>query len=337
MNMKKIIAICLLAFLSLITFSCKDSVDKKYQGMPKELVSLCKLIDDNPNDPDAYFKRASYYYNKGFIEEALSDALQSVKLNSKNAGYYILLSDIYFAKKETDLTEEMLQKAIAIDSKNNEARLKLAELYFHLKMLDECNKTLDEAIALKPHNPKAHLIRAFALKDVKDTTGYLRMLQLVIDQDPKEKKAYLELGYYYQQKLNPIAVNYYQNALQVDPNDIEINYNLAKLYQDLGDKDNAILQYKILLQIDPDNANALNNLGYVYLVFEDKYDQAISCFTKAIEVDSTFVNAICNRGIAFTFLKQYDDARQDFLYCRKINPDFMPAIDELNKLDKIKK
>ena len=335
--MKKITALLLIAFLSFITFSCKDNVDKKYKGMSPELINLYELIKNNPDDPEAYYKRASYYYEKGFIDEALNDALQSVKLNNKNTKYYILLSDLYFAKKETDLTEEMLQKAISIDTKSNEARLKLAELYFHLKMLDECDKTLDEAVALKPYNPKAHLIRAFALKDMKDTTGYLRMLQLVIDQDPKEKKAYLELGYYYQQKLNPIAINYYQNALQVDPNDIEINYNLAKLYQDLGDKDNAILQYKILLQIDPDNANALNNLGYIYLVFEDKYDQAISCFTKAIEVDSTFVNAICNRGIAFTFLKQYDNARQDFLYCRKINPDFMPAIDELNKLDKINK
>ncbi|MBQ3770056.1 MAG: tetratricopeptide repeat protein, partial [Prevotella sp.] len=78
------------------------------------------------------------------------------------------------------------------------------------------------------------LIKAFMLKEQQDTVGYLRMLQLVIDQDPKEVKAYLELGYFYQQKMDPLAISYYENALNADPNNVEIHYNIGKMYQDLG-------------------------------------------------------------------------------------------------------
>ncbi|MEG2070083.1 MAG: tetratricopeptide repeat protein [Bacteroidales bacterium] len=325
----------ILGAILLLSFSACKNNDKKYEGLGQELVKLCKEIDKNPKDAELYYQRATYYYEKGFIEKAMEDISTCIKLNDTKSKYYILLSDVYFAQKETDLTEEMLQKAIEKDPKNNEARLKLAELYFHLRMFKECNTILDEAIKNQTHNPKAHLIRAFCLKEQQDTVGALRMLQLVIDQDPTQVRAFLELGYYYQNKLDPIAISYYQNALNIDPNNVEINYNLAKLYQDLGEIEKAIEQYKILLAINPNNIAALNNLGYIYLVDKDQYEEAISIFTKAIEKDSLFVNAICNRGVAFENLKQYENARQDYLYANSIDETFEPAILGLNRLDKI--
>ena len=333
---KSFFRIVIYAVFCTMLLSCGSKNKEKYQGLPAELAELSQKIDKNPKDDKLYYQRADYYYNKGKIEEALKDMLEGIKLNAQNATYYVLLSDIYFAQKETDLTEENLEKAILLDPKNNEARLKLAELYFHLRMLEECITTLDEAVKSLPHNPKAHLIRAFCLKEKSDTTGYLRMLQLTIDQNPKEIKAFLELGYFYQQKLDPIGISYYLNALQVVPNDVEINYNLAKFYQDLEEFEKAIEQYNILLQINAKNQHALNNIGYIKLVHEDKYDEAIVYFTRAIEADNSYIYAICNRGIAYSLLKDYDAARQDFITCQKIDPQFEPAIEELEKLDKLK-
>lgn len=331
---KFLIVLFFLITLSLI--SCKDNKNK-YKDLPKQLAELCIQIDKDPDNAELYYKRAQYYYQAGLIEDGFKDASVAIKLNPKNASYHIIISDFYFAKKETDLAEESLQKAIQLDPANNDARLKLAELYYHLGMPAESNATLDEALKLKNFNPTAHLIRSFLLKEANDTIGMLRMLQLVIDQNPKEKKAYLELGYYYQERLNPIAIQYYQNALKIDPKDKEINYNLAKLYQDLQELDAAIQQYNTLLTIDPKNIFAFNNIGYINLYYFDKYDEAIAYFTKAIDIDSTFINAICNRGVAFELNKNYVNARQDFLYCKKLDPNFEPAILGLNRLDKIKK
>lgn len=326
-----------LFFLITLTFiSCKDNKNT-YKDLPKQLAELCIQIDKDPDNAELYYKRAQYYYQAGMIEEGFKDAGVAIKLNPKNGLYHIIISDFYFAKKETDLAEESLQKAIQLDPANNDARLKLAELYYHLGMPVECNATLDEALKLKNFNPTAHLIRSFLLKEANDTIGMLRMLQLVIDQNPKEKKAYLELGYYYQERLNPIAIQYYQNALKIDPKDKEIHYNLAKLYQDLQELDAAIQQYNTLLTIDPKNIFAFNNIGYINLYYLDKYDEAIAYFTKAIDIDSTFINAVCNRGVAFELSKNYTNARQDFLYCKKLDPNFEPAILGLNRLDKIKK
>lgn len=333
--MKKLIFNFLVLSLIIALAACNGN-KKKYQNMPPELAKLCKAIDKNPKDAEALYSRAVYYYNRGFIDEAKADIFECLKLDDKNAKYFILMSDVYFAEKETDQTEEMLERAIALDPDNNEARLKLAELYFHLRMFTECNATLDAAIQKENFNPKAHLIRGFCLKEMQDTVGAMRMFQLCIDQNPAEVRAFLELGYYYQQKLDPIAVSYYQNALQVEPNNVEINFNLAKLFQDLGEIEKAVEQYKIVLKIKKDHLPALNNLGYVYMVELNQYEDALKLFNQAIEKEPDFVEAHCNRGVCYECMEQYDKARENYQTALRILPNYEEAVAGLNRLDKIK-
>lgn len=303
--------------------------------MAPELAKLCKAIDKNPKNPEAYYSRATYYYNRGYIDEAKTDMFECLKLDDKTAKYFILMSDIYFAEKETDQTEEMLQRAIAIEPKNNEARLKLAELYFHLRMFTECNSTLDAALQQEKFNPKVHLIRGFCLKEMQDTVGAMRMFQLCIDQNPSEVKAFLELGYFYQQKLDPIAADYYRNALLVEPDNAEINFNLAKLYQDLGETEKAIEQYKIVLKIKEDHLPALNNLGYVYMVDMNQYDEALALFNRAVSTEPRFVEALCNRAVCYECMEKYDKARENYNAALKILPNYEEAVAGLNRLDKL--
>jgi len=341
-----------LLFLSILTasvccFSCKS---KNYDNLPGTLAELNRKIDKTPKNSDLYQLRAEYYYRNNQVDNALADILHAIKLNDKKSTYYVTLADIYLAKNETDEVEEMLKKAIAIDD-YNEAYLKLAELYLYQYMYKECDETLEKAIRLQNHNPKAFLTRAILLRETGDTLGWLRMMQLVIDQDPTEVIAYSDLAYYFQERLDPLAISYYNNALNVTPNDKILNYNLGKLYQDLGalemergkpfkeivEFELAKEQYQNLITIDPRSYPAYNNLGYIALVYEDNYVEAVRYFTKAIELDSLYDQAWCNRGIAYFYLEDWQNAREDFLQARKINPGNAGAIQELNRLDAMRK
>jgi tetratricopeptide (TPR) repeat protein len=326
--MKKIILFSSLIAL-ICCFSCKSL---KYDDLPPQLAELNRLIDKSPKKGDLYLQRAQYYYRNNQADNALADILQAIKIDDKKSTYYVTLADIYLTKNETDLVEEMLKKAIAIDNLND-AYLKLAELYLYQYMYRECSETLETAIRLQNHNPKALLTKAFMLKETGDTTGWLRMMQLVIDQDPKEVIAYKSLGEYFQEKLNPIAISYYKNALEITPNNKILNYNLGILYQDLGDFDMAKEQYHTLIAIDPRSYPAYNNLGYIALVYEDNYEEAVRFFTKAIEIDDLYDQAWCNRGIAYYYLGEWQQARANFLKSIEINPENEFAIAELNRLD----
>jgi tetratricopeptide (TPR) repeat protein len=321
-------------FLSiLITFICFFSCNsKKFDDLPAHLAELCRKIDSSPKNSDLYQQRAEYYLQKDQIDNALADILHAIKLNNTKSIYYVTLADVYFVKRETDLVEEMLQKAISIDQ-NNEAYLKLAELYLYEFMFNECDETLETAIRLQKHNPKAFLTKAFLLMEKQDTIGYLRMMQLVIDQDPKEIIAYTSLGEFFQETLNPIAISYYKNALDINPNDKILNYNLGMMYQDLNEFEFAKEQYHYLISIDPNSYPAYNNLGYIAF-HEDNYEEAVRYYSKAIEIKYDYDQAWCNRGLAYEYLNEFDKAREDYLQCIKINSNYRSAIDGLNNLDK---
>ena len=77
-------------------------------------------------------------------------------------------------------------------------------------------------------------------------------------------------------------------------------------------------------------------MGWNYLATA-KYEEAAVFFSKAIEQDETYIEAIYNRGIAFEMLQKYDNARQDFMYCLKLQPNYELAIESLNRLDKMGK
>ena len=330
--MKKFLFFCL-AGAMICCFSCKS---KKYDTLPPELAEWCRKIDNSPNNSDLYQFRAEYYYRNKQLDEALADILHAIKLNDNKSAYYVTLADVYLAKSETDLVEEMLRKAITIDN-NNEAYLKLAELYLYQYMYRECAETLEKAIRLQNHNPKAFLTKAIMLKETGDTIGYIRMMQLVIDQDPKEIIAYQSLAEFFQEKLDPLAISYYKNALEINPNDKILNYNLGILYQDLGELELAKEQYQYLISIDPNSYPSYNNLGYIALVFEDDYPSAVRFFSKSIEIDSSYDQAWCNRGITYIYLEEWQKARADFLKCRMINPQNDKAVFYLNWLDARKK
>ncbi|MCL1850308.1 MAG: tetratricopeptide repeat protein [Bacteroidetes bacterium] len=330
--MKRILFLSLLIALVCL-LSCKS---KKYDDLPAPLAELCRKIDKSPKNADLYQQRAEYYRANNKIDDALADILQAIKLDNTKSTYYVTLADVYLVKTETDLVEEMLKKAIDIDN-YNEAYLKLAELYLYQYMYYECEETLETAIRLQNHNPKAYLTKAFLLKEKGDTVGYLRMMQLVIDQDPKEVIAYTALAEFFQKKLNPLAVSYYKNALEITPNDKILNYNLAKLYQDLGELELAKEQYNNMISIDPRSYPAYNNLGYIAFNYEDNYEEAVRYYSKAIEINPDYDQAWCNRGLAYEYMDEYEKAREDYLQCLKINPNYENAIRCLNHIDAVKK
>ena len=131
--------------------------------------------------------------------------------------------------------------------------------------------------------------------------------------------------------------------MQANPNNIEINFNLAKLLQDLGEKnqsdeqiEQAVEQYKIVLQIKEDHLPTLNNLGYVYMVDQDKYDEALALFDRAIAVEPNCVEAYCNRGVCYECTGRLAEAREAYEAALRILPNYDAAVLGLNRLDKMK-
>ena len=328
----------LIIFLIGIFLGCSNKKSEHfYASMPEELAEIYKEIEKNPKNADLYLKLSRYYIKVAQMDSALNNALIAIRLDSNNSNTYIVVSDVYFSMGNVDNAEEMLEKAIGIDNKNNEAYLKLGELYFLLKQYSQSEEILMKAIRQQTHNPKAYHILAWNYREKGDTASAIRTYLISADQDPDYFDTYMELGILYHCKLNSLAVDYYNNALNVQPNNVQALYNIAMFYQQTEDYEKALEKYRMILQIDKNHKNALHNMGWIYLVGEEKYDEAVVFFTKAIELDNNYVEAIYNRGLSFEYLKNYDYARQDYMYSLRLVNNYPLAIEGLNRLDKLQK
>jgi tetratricopeptide (TPR) repeat protein len=95
--------------------------------------------------------------------------------------------------------------------------------------------------------------------------------------------------------------------------------------------DDAITNYRKAIDLDPNFAHAYYNLGNV-LQDEEKYDDAIVNYRKAIDLDLKFAFAYNNLANALEDQKKYEDAIVNYRKAIDLNPKFALAYNNLGSV-----
>lgn len=103
---------------------------------------------------------------------------------------------------------------------------------------------------------------AARLKQMADSQAAPLIAKL--NADPKNADLLTSVGnLYYDAQQYPIAVDYYNRALQSKPSDVSVRTDMATAYWYLGNADQALAQFDRALTYAPGNANTLFNRGLV--------------------------------------------------------------------------
>lgn len=120
------------------------------------------------------------------------------------------------------------------------------------------------------------------------------------------------------------AIQVFDRALRINPNDFASWYNKGKSYSCLKRNDEALYAYERVLDIVPDlsrallgKANALSNLT--------RYEEAISVFDSVILIDPRDFAAWFNKAHALEKLKRYDETIQVLDHAVELNPNYAAA------------
>ncbi|MCF8083342.1 MAG: tetratricopeptide repeat protein [Deltaproteobacteria bacterium] len=110
-------------------------------------------------------------------------------------------------------------------------------------------------------------------------------------------------------------------AAKLDPDNPEINHQIAVILRNLGDYPLSLQYFQRALKLRPRFPEAQNNLGTLYLVMQ-KWDKAIACFRKAAEdlEYRTPQYAYNNLGIAYFNQREYDKAVESYQKALKSAP-----------------
>jgi tetratricopeptide (TPR) repeat protein len=103
------------------------------------------------------------------------------------------------------------------------------------------------------------------------------------------------------------AITFYKQALTLDPESIDVKYNLGVAFGKKGMLDDSIAAYEQVIAVNPRHAQAHNNLGITY---EKKgmAEKAHSEYEKAVSADPNLAPALYNLGKSYLTRGAHDQA-----------------------------
>ena len=342
-KMKNKILISFALLLSFGFIACKgdhseaEFANKKADSLsttlnsPELKAANAELLKD-PSNAGLYDKRAKVYMSLRQFTEAENDAKRAIKIDSTQAPYYLTLVDIYFSENKTRDSKELLESTAKKFPDNIESLLKLAELYFLVKRYQEGIEYVNKALKINENLAKAYYIKGSIYRESGDTTRAISSLETAVEQDNTYADAFYDLGILFASRKNPLALEYYNNVLRMDPSRMDANYAKAKFLQDVGKIDEAFKQYENILVINKTCDNCYYNMGAMYLELKKDPKKALEQFTKAIEINPNYVEAYFARGYTYSKLKDKESAKADYNMCLKIQPNYEAAVEGLNSL-----
>src|SRR5688500_6608248 len=93
-----------------------------------------------------------------------------------------------------------------------------------------------------------------------------------------------------------LSMIYLQSSYEQNDTVDELYNKGNELFND-GKYDEAITYYDKALEIDPNYVKALSNRGSALSTLE-RYEEAIMSYDKALEIEPTYVKALINKGIS---------------------------------------
>lgn len=314
--------------------SCTESTgNKEVQSKETEQVSeKAETMVEDTLDVDGYINRARWYLANQKVGNAIRDINSALSLDGKNVDALLVLADIYYALGDQDNILLTLNKASEIAPFDSRPIIKLAELSFLQGNPKMSNAYIDKALELNKINPQAYYMRGIICMSNNDTVQALKQFMKARSQDDSFIDPVLQIASIYAAQHNPLAKDFYALALQMEPDNLSLFYDLAMFLQDNGDPEKALQIYDTLDARMPGNYQVLFNKGYVNLVYLFDNDKAIEEFDKALAVNPKSVDALLNKGIAYEQKGNFKQAKSIYLQILKDNPNYQLAIDALQRM-----
>ena len=131
------------------------------------------------------------------------------------------------------------------------------------------------------------------------------------------------------------AIRHYQEALKIAPSQLSVHRDLAGAYWKKRRYAAAEPHYKQVITHDATDVQVIYRLGLISLTKED-YPEAISLFKKVIAIEATHVRAYGALGVAYQELGNIPEAIGTFERVLELEPRNKAALDKLRELHELK-
>lgn len=324
--------------LLLLQIACTDPTPPQTEELNTvsnypEIEKINQKIKDDPQNAELLYTRALAYQKLEGYDEAISDLTTAIKMDSSKIDYHHLLADVYLDYSKSYQALNTMKNIATIYPNRIPTLLKLSQFQLILKKHDESMATIGKILELDPQNAEAFFLRGLNFKEKNITKSTINSLQKAVELDPDITDAWIMLGELFAAEKNPAAIQYFDNAVRVDPNNIAALHTKANYLQQTGSLLEAIEVYRNIIQLDPSYSDAYYNTGLAYLEM-DSVDLAYRNFDIVVKTDPTNVSGYYFRGVSSQMKGAFAKAKNDYQQAINLAPEFEQAKKALNDLPK---
>ena len=298
-----------------------------------EIEQYSLALQQDSMNAGIYFNRANAYFDYGNLKYALEDFSMAYAIDSSQAAYALGYSDCLFEMSQAQQAIEILLSYERRYPGNPDILMNLAIDYFLLpepKYQLAINQ-LNELLRLDIQNAPAYFYKGLIYKESGDTAKAISNFQACTEVDPDYYDAWMQLGLIYADRGDPLAIQYYDNAMATGDTSREAAYAKAKFFQDKGDVDNAINYYRQIIIRNPQDADALYNLATIYFGI-DSVEKAFRYFDLSVKQSPAKAYAHYGMGLCAEKLERKQEALAYFQQALNLDPELtfiQEKIDEL--------
>jgi len=237
--------------------------------------------------------------------EAVHILLDYTRRKPKDAQGFYALGIAYQGLSKSDVAIDTLHHASVVNPKDAAIHFDLGMLLASTGQIDAGIRELEAAVRLNPAAPETHRELALLLEKTGNKErahaerAKLAGLRAAGDKDREIARLNEEANQFLMAGNAEAAAENYRKAVQSDPLDAKLHYNLSLALDRLADIEGERKELLRAVELDPRLALAQNQLGLLALQYGQQAE-AEARFQKALSTDPEFAEAQSNIGVLYS-------------------------------------
>lgn len=296
-----------------------------------EVREWSKKIQEYPENASYYHQRGQSLLTDRKLKLAVADLEQAVELSDGVLEYHLDLANAYYEAGRTKDALEKYSEATTLFPQQANSWVELGKFQYYLLKYEEAEKSLLEAVELDNFATDAYFHIGMIRKEMKDTSGAITFFRKALQSNYDHFDSYMQVANLYVDKGDTMGFDYLSNAARLQPQNPEVWYATALLYQKMGEDNKAIELYQKTIDLSPRFVYAYYNVGSI-LAARGNYGKAIDHFQLALNFAPDFARAYTRKGQCLELLGDMEQAAVHYERALQIDPNLELAKEGLKRI-----
>lgn len=260
---------------------------------------LEKAFELNKEDPEIFVLLGEIYRQKRLFKKAEEIYLEVLKENPNSLEALNRLFQIYIDTDQYEKAKKIIDKLATINPSGKDVLLKQFYLYLKIDKVKELIPKLEKLTEKNPDDPQILMTLGMAYESLNQFEKAEKIYKKVLDLQPNNQEAFERLiSVLVNLKNYDEAIDLLNDAYSKNPKNYQVLLLMAEIEDERGNTEEAVKLVKEAISINPKDEKLYFYLA-VYLDKIDRWDEAEKALKKSIELRPGFHDALNYLGYSY--------------------------------------